>query len=230
VVRIPIRLLSFEDLKPAAEEAWVEFADDRRKLLLYGGDVTDPLGTLAARVGISSSSFRRPARSRTPPSWRTARPGSPSWPPAESTRFRRPPREVVLSGCCVRRRPRDRRDERPWHRSPAPLLRRCPPLFREPRSRLPRLPPAGVEASGFAGRRRWIAYADAMTSAPEPQLRATPMNALAMAPSLVHGRTPTRLARRCPPRAELLAKALDQAPPSATAPHWRWGQCPARSP
>ena len=35
------------DLKPPNQGEWVEFADDRRKLLLYGGPVTDPLGTLA---------------------------------------------------------------------------------------------------------------------------------------------------------------------------------------
>jgi len=39
--------LSFSDLNPPAEGTWVEYVDDRRKLLLYGGPVTDPLGTLA---------------------------------------------------------------------------------------------------------------------------------------------------------------------------------------
>ena len=39
--------MSLSDLKPPRQGEWVEFADDRRKLLLYGGPVTDPLGTLA---------------------------------------------------------------------------------------------------------------------------------------------------------------------------------------
>ena len=38
--------MSIDDLKPPRQGEWVEFADDRRRLLLFGGPVTDPLGTL----------------------------------------------------------------------------------------------------------------------------------------------------------------------------------------
>jgi len=40
--------LSSDQLKPPGEGNWVEYVDERRKLLLYGGPVTHPLGTLAA--------------------------------------------------------------------------------------------------------------------------------------------------------------------------------------
>ena len=39
--------MALSDLKPPGEGTWVEYADDRRKLLLYGGPITDLLGTLA---------------------------------------------------------------------------------------------------------------------------------------------------------------------------------------
>ena len=39
--------MHYSDLKPPGEGTWVEFADDRRRLLVYGGPITDPLGTLA---------------------------------------------------------------------------------------------------------------------------------------------------------------------------------------
>src|SRR5439155_2309657 len=34
-------------LKPPEQGEWVDFADDRRGLRLYGGPITDPVGTLA---------------------------------------------------------------------------------------------------------------------------------------------------------------------------------------
>ena len=40
--------MSSDQLKPPGEGNWVEYVDERRKLLLYGGPVTHPLGTLAA--------------------------------------------------------------------------------------------------------------------------------------------------------------------------------------
>ena len=39
--------MSIRDPKPPKDGEWVDFTDDRRRLLLYGGPLTDPLGTLA---------------------------------------------------------------------------------------------------------------------------------------------------------------------------------------
>jgi alcohol dehydrogenase class IV len=75
--------------------------------------------------------------------------------------------------------------------------------------------PAGreSEASGFVRPSLVIAYTDAMTSAPEPQLRATAMNALAHGADSLFTPVADEESREIALRgAELLADALDQAP------------------
>jgi alcohol dehydrogenase class IV len=75
--------------------------------------------------------------------------------------------------------------------------------------------PAGRESevSGFVRPTLVIAYADAMTSAPEPQLRATAMNALAHGADSLYTPFADEASREIALRgAELIAGALDQAP------------------
>jgi alcohol dehydrogenase class IV len=75
--------------------------------------------------------------------------------------------------------------------------------------------PAGreSEASGFVRPILVIAYVDAMTSAPEPQLRATAMNALAHGADSLFTPLADPLSRETALRgAELIAGALDQRP------------------
>jgi alcohol dehydrogenase class IV len=72
--------------------------------------------------------------------------------------------------------------------------------------------PAGreSEASGFARPSLILAYADAMTSAPEPQLRATAMNALAHGADSLYTPLADETTRETALRgAELIAGALD---------------------
>ena len=75
--------------------------------------------------------------------------------------------------------------------------------------------PAGRESevSGFVRPALVIAYADAMTSAPEPQLRATAMNALAHGADSLYTPLADSISREAALRgAELIAGALDQSP------------------
>jgi alcohol dehydrogenase class IV len=75
--------------------------------------------------------------------------------------------------------------------------------------------PAGRESevSGFVRPTLVIAYADAMTSAPEPQLRATAMNALAHGADSLYTPIADEASREIALRgAELIADALDQPP------------------
>jgi alcohol dehydrogenase class IV len=75
--------------------------------------------------------------------------------------------------------------------------------------------PAGheSEASGFARPSLVLAYADAMTSAPEPQLRATAMNALAHGSDSLFTPLADEDSRATGLRGvELIARALDQSP------------------
>src|SRR5258708_23806950 len=75
--------------------------------------------------------------------------------------------------------------------------------------------PAGreAEAAGAVRPSLVLAYADAMTSAPEPQLHATAMNALAHGAESLYTPLADPVSREAALRgAELLAGALDQPP------------------
>src|SRR6185312_9198412 len=40
------RVEQISELEPPGNGEWVEYGDDRRTLLMYGGPITDPIGTL----------------------------------------------------------------------------------------------------------------------------------------------------------------------------------------
>ena len=76
-----------------------------------------------------------------------------------------------------------------------------------------------------------IAYTDEMTSAPEPQLRATAMNALAHGADSLYTPLADETSRGAGLRgAELIARASTSPPAGGTAPRSRWAPCSAGSP
>jgi alcohol dehydrogenase class IV len=206
--------LSFEDLKPPGERSWVEFADDRRRLLIYGGDVTDPVGTLAAEGweefellstprALSGAAGLGEAASRT----HLVTEGGVPEASAAIVDDVGSDRLVAFGGGRVIDSAKAIAAVRSGEVAAIPTT-----LSGAPLTAIHRLP-AGRDAAAGVRPSLVIAYADAMTSAPEPQLRATAMNALAHGGDSLFTPLADETSREAGLRgAEMLARTLDQPP------------------
>ncbi len=208
--------MSFSDLKPPKQGEWVEYADDRRTLLLYAGEITDPLGTLAEQ-GWEEFELLSTARALADASGLADG--------AALVHLVASGRVDEISAALLDEVGSDRLVALGGGRvidatkavasiSGAAVAAIPTTLSGAPMTGFHRLP-AGRESevSGFARPSLVVAYADAMTSAPEPQLRATAMNALAHGAESLYTPNADDVSREAAlGGAELLAKALDQAP------------------
>jgi alcohol dehydrogenase class IV len=208
--------LSVSDLQPPRQGEWVEYEDDRRRLLLHGGPVIDPLRTLAeagwerfelvstSRALADASGLADGAeRTRLVPAGRVDEISAPLVDEISSDRL------VALGGGRVIDTAKAIASVTGAEVAAIPTT-----LSGAPVTGFHRLP-AGREAevSGFARPALVVAYAEAMTSAPEPQLRATAMNALAHGAESLYVPNADAASREAALRgAELLAGALDQSP------------------
>jgi alcohol dehydrogenase class IV len=204
------------ELWPPGTGEWVEFADDRRKLMLYGGRITDPAATLARLgwEGFDLLSTRRAladaadlqesaAQVHLVPHGRVDEVSAALVDEAGSGRL------VALGGGRVIDTAKAVAAVTGAELAAIPTT-----LSGAPITGFHRLP-AGreAEASGFARPSLVIGYSEAMTSAPEPQLRATAMNALAHGAESLYVPLADPISRDAALRgAELIAGALDQAP------------------
>jgi alcohol dehydrogenase class IV len=206
--------LSLRDLKPPEQGEWIEFADERRRLLLHGGPVTDPLGTLAGEGwdqfelistprALSDSGGLAEAAART---HLVAGGGVPeaSAPIVDDVGS---DRLVGLGGGRVIDSAKAVAAVRGAEVAAIPTT-----LSGAPMTAIHRLP-EGRDAATSVRPNLVIAYTDAMTSAPEPQLRATAMNALAHGSDSLFTPLADEDSRAAGLRgAELIARALDQSP------------------
>jgi alcohol dehydrogenase class IV len=206
--------LSSDQLKPPAEGSWVEFADERRRLLLYGGAVTDPVGTLARegwdRFELVSSSralsdapglVEGAGRSHLVPAGRVPEVSAAIVEEIGSDRL------VALGGGRVIDSAKAVAAVRGAAVAAIPTT-----LSGAPITAIHRLP-AGHDAESGVRPELVIGYTEAMTSAPEPQLRATAMNALAHGADSLSTPLADETSRQEGLRgAALIATALDQAP------------------
>jgi alcohol dehydrogenase class IV len=206
--------LSPSDLKPPKQGEWVEFADDRRKLLLFGGPVTDPLGRLGEEGwdefellstprALADAAGLGDAASRT---HLVADGGVPEASEAivgdvGSERL------VAFGGGRVIDSAKAIAAVRGGEVAAIPTT-----LSGAPLTAIHRLP-VGHDAAAGVRPVLVIAYSEAMTSAPEPQLRATAMNALAHGSDSLFTPLADEDSRATGLRgAELIAQALDQSP------------------
>jgi len=206
--------LEFDELKPPADGSWVEFADERRKLLIYGGPVTDPLGTLAeegweAFELISTSRALSDAaglgegaeRIHLVPAGRVPDASAAIVDEIGSERL------VAFGGGRVIDSAKAIAAVRGAAVAAIPTT-----LSGAPITAIHRLP-AGHEAAAGVRPELVVAYTDAMTSAPEPQLRATAMNALAHGADSLYTPLADETSRGAALRgAAMIAAALDQTP------------------
>ncbi len=206
--------MSFKDLKPPGEGNWLEFADDRRKLLLYGGPITDPIGTLdgegwgefellstARALSDAPGLGEGAARTHLVPADPVPEASAAIIDDVASDRL------VALGGGRVIDSAKGIAAVRGGAVAAIPTT-----LSGAPMTAIHRLP-AGSEAAAGVRPALVIAYADAMTSAPEPQLRATAMNALAHGAESLYTPLADETSRDAALRgAGMLAGALDQAP------------------
>jgi alcohol dehydrogenase class IV len=209
---------SIADLPPPASGEWVEFEDDRRRLLLYGGPITDPVATLegAGWAGFELLSTER-ALAEAPelseagqqvqlvPAGLVDQVSAPLIIGVSSDRL------VALGGGRVIDTAKAVASITGAAVAAIPTT-----LSGAPITGFHRLP-AGREgeASGFTRPSLVVAYTDAMTSAVESQLRATARNALAHGADSLYTPLADATSREAALRgAELLAGALDQAPES----------------
>jgi alcohol dehydrogenase class IV len=208
--------LSLTDLQPPSPGEWVEHSDDRRTLLIYGGPITEPVealrrqgwdafGLLSTERALADAAELVEAAERvhlvpvTPVDQASAALAG----EIGSDRL------VALGGGRVIDSAKAVASIGGAEVAAIPTT-----LSGAPITGFHRLP-AGreSEASGFARPTLVIAYADAMTSAPEPQLRATAMNALAHGSDSLFTPIADEASRAIALRgAELIARALDQPP------------------
>jgi alcohol dehydrogenase class IV len=206
--------LSFSDLKPPGEGTWIEFADDRRRLLLYGGPITDPLGTLAAEGWekfelLSTARALADAPGLGEGAGRTHLVPADPVPEASAAIVDDVGRDrlVALGGGRVIDSAKGIAAVRGGDVAAIPTT-----LSGAPMTAIHRLP-AGWEAAAGVRPSLVIAYAHAMTSAPEPQLRATAMNALAHGAESLYTPLADESSRDAAlSGAEMLAHALDESP------------------
>jgi alcohol dehydrogenase class IV len=208
--------LTLSDLKPPAAGEWVEYSDDLRSVLLYGGRVTEPVETLG-RQGWEGFELLSTERAL----------GDANGLPEAADRVHLVPelpvdqasaalagevgsdRLVALGGGRVIDSAKAVASVTGAEVAAIPTT-----LSGAPITGFHRLP-AGreSEAAGFTRPSLVVAYADAMTSAPEPQLRATAMNALAHGADSLYTPLADPISRETALRgATLIAGALDQPP------------------
>jgi maleylacetate reductase len=208
--------LTLSDLKPPAAGEWVEHSDDLRTLLLYGGPITEPTEVLdrqgweefellsTERALADAPELRQTAAAaHLVPVLPVDRAAAELVDDAGSDRLvALGGGRVIDSAKAVASVTRAEVAAIPTTLSGAPITG----FHRLPRGR-------ESEVSGFVRPSLVIAYADAMTSAPEPQLRATAMNALAHGADSLFTPLADPLSRETALRgAELIASALDQPP------------------
>jgi alcohol dehydrogenase class IV len=167
-------------LNPPAEGEWLEYADDRRALSLYAGPITDPLGKLSGQGwedfelistdrALAETPQLREAGSRAHvlPAGPVPEASAAVLPEVESGRL------VAYGGGRVIDSAKAIAAVREGEVAAIPTT-----LSGAPMTGFHRMP----EGRGAVGGTRpalVVAYSEAMTSTPEPQLRATAMNALA---------------------------------------------------
>ena len=204
------------ELEPPGQGEWVEYADDRRALLIYGGPITDPAGTLKGRgwedTDLLSTERALPevpelreaaSAVHVLPSGRVPEAAAAVIDAFETNRL------VAFGGGRVIDSAKGIAAVRGGEVAAIPTT-----LSGAPMTGFHRLP-AGREgeASGFVRPSLVIAYAEAMTSAPEPQLHATAMNALAHGADSLFSPLADPISRDTALRgAKLIADALDQPP------------------
>ena len=206
--------MSSDQLKPPGEGNWVEYVDERRKLLLYGGPVTQPLGTLAAEGWedfelLSTSRALSDASGLGEGAGRTHLVPAGRVPEAAATIVDEiaSDRLVALGGGRVIDSAKAVAAVRGAAVAAIPTT-----LSGAPITAIHRLP-AGHDAAAGVRPELVIGYTDAMTSAPEPQLRATAMNALAHGADSLSTPLADGTSREAGLRgAGLIATALDQSP------------------
>jgi len=208
--------LSSIDLKPPAEGSWVEHTDERRRLLLYGGPVTAPAGRLAeegwrefellstARALADAGDLSEAAqRTHVLPAGRVPEASAAVVDDVGSDRL------VAFGGGRVVDSAKGIQAVRGGEVAAIPTT-----LSGAPITGFHRLP-EGRRAEAFVRPSLVISYSEAMTSAPETQLRATAMNALAHGAESLYTPLADESSRGTALRGvELLATALDQAPES----------------
>ncbi len=206
--------MSIEDLKPPGQGEWVDFADDRRRLLLFGGPVTDPLGTLGEQGWdefelLSTPRALSDAGGLGEAAGRTHLVASGGVPEASGAIVDDVGSErlVALGGGRVIDSAKAVAAVSGGEVAAIPTT-----LSGAPMTAIHRLPEDRGAATGVRPS-LVIAYTDEMTSAPEPQLRATAMNALAHGADSLYTPLADETSRGAGLRgAELIAGALDQSP------------------
>jgi maleylacetate reductase len=206
--------LTVGDLKPPKPGEWVTYEDDRRKLRLYGGPVTDPLGTLSEQGWDEFELLSTPraladagglgeAAART----HLVAPGSVPEASAAILDEVGSDRLVAFGGGRVIDSAKAVAAVRGAEIAAIPTT-----LSGAPMTAIHRLPEGRGAATGVRPA-LVIAYSDAMTSVPGPQLRATAMNALAHGGDSLYTPLADESSRAAGLRgAELLAAELDKQP------------------
>jgi maleylacetate reductase len=201
-------------VKPPARGEWVQYSEDLRSLLIYGGPITEPVDALkrqgwehfellsTERALADAADLPETAgRVHTVPALPVDEASAALAGEASSDRL------VALGGGRVIDTAKAVASVSGAEVAAIPTT-----LSGAPITGFHRLP-AGRESevSGFARPTLVIAYADAMTSAPEPQLRATAMNALAHGAESLYTPRADEGSREIALRgAQLLSGALDQ--------------------
>jgi alcohol dehydrogenase class IV len=213
---VPDRVEQISELEPPGEEEWVEFADDLRTLLIYRGPLTDPVGALDRQgweeFDLISTERALPevpelreaaAAVQVLPGGRVPEAAAAVIDAVASDRL------VAFGGGRVIDAVKGIAAVRGAAVAAIPTT-----LSGAPMTGFHRLP-AGreTEAAGFIRPSLVLGYTEAMTSAPEPQLRATAMNALAHGSDSLFTPLADPISRDVALRgAMLIAETLDQPP------------------
>ncbi len=202
------------DLHPPGEGEWLEYGDERRTLLLHAGPVTDAVSRLHARGWtefelLTTSRALAEARGIGEAAARAHLVPLGSVPEASAAIVEDVGSErlVAFGGGRVIDSAKAIAAVRGGEVAAIPTT-----LSGAPMTAIHRLP-EGYDAATGIRPSLVIGYADAMTSAPEPRLRASAMNALAHGAESLYTPLADEVSRAAALRgAELIAEALDQAP------------------
>jgi alcohol dehydrogenase class IV len=208
--------LGLSDLKPPSAGEWIEHSDERRTLLLHGGPITEPaerlerqgwesFDLLSTERALADSADLREAADEV----HLVAGGPVDEAAAPLVEAAGADRLVALGGGRVIDAAKGVASVTRASVAAIPTT-----LSGAPITGFHRLPARREsEVSGFVRPSLVIGYSEAMTSAPEPQLRATAMNALAHGADSLFTPLADPLSRETALRgAELVAGALDQSP------------------
>ena len=212
--------MTFTDLHPPGEGEWLEYADDRRRLLLHAGPITDPVSMLGEqgwdrfellstpRALADASALGEAAdRIHSVPAGSVPEVSAAIIDDVASERL------VAFGGGRVIDSAKAIAAVRGGEVAAIPTT-----LSGAPMTAIHRLPEEH-SASSRVRPSLVIGYAETMTSAPEPQLRATAMNALAHGAESLYTPIADDASRAAALRgAELIAEGLDQAPDTRDRP------------